>query len=120
MTYYDKVKSPFCRNRFELYKEYMKDYIQGEPHEYLGLTKSQYDLLLTDFELFNRLMYYITDLIKNSKVTMIDGIPYRTRRNKLVPINLTWLGKITTDKTIRDRKNQSKTKRSTTKQKMRI
>lgn len=38
-----------------------------------------------------------------AKMVMIDGKPHRQRRGKMVEIPKEWLGKVTTDKTIRRR-----------------
>lgn len=72
-------------------------------HEYLGLTESLYLLLINDEDNFFKLMRSYWRLTKSSSVKMIDGLPYRLRRGKWVPINLDWLGQITTKKTIRNR-----------------
>lgn len=41
-----------------------------------------------------------------------DGKSYRVRRGKLVEIPLAWLGKITTEKTIRNRPSKQKNKQA--------
>lgn len=39
----------------------------------------------------------------STQVTMIDGVPHRLRRGKLVPIPAEWFGKVTHKQTIRKR-----------------
>lgn len=43
-----------------------------------------------------------------AKVVMIENIPHRIRRGKLVAIPIEWLGKHTTKTTIRQRKLKAK------------
>ena len=42
------------------------------------------------------------------KLIMIDGIPHRMRRNKLVEIPAEWFKNLTTKQTIRKRKSKKK------------
>jgi hypothetical protein len=39
-------------------------------------------------------------------LVMIDGVPHRERRGKLVVIPAEWFGKVTTDQTIRKRRSK--------------
>ena len=106
MTYFEIVSQQFntVRPSLKQYRESWKQYNSEITfHEYLGLTESLYLLLINDEDNFFKLMRSYWRLTKISSVKMIDGLPYRLRRGKWVPINLDWLGQITTKKTIRNR-----------------
>lgn len=46
------------------------------------------------------------------KLIMVDGLPHRMRRGKLVAIPLKWFNVVTTRQTIRKRKKQAKHNKS--------
>lgn len=94
----------YIRN-FAQYKElYYSEQRSEKLHEFLGLTYSQLKLYYDDVDGFCILFSHMRRLRKNRKVTLIDGLPYRTRREKLVIIPIQWLGVIPTKKTKRMRK----------------
>lgn len=106
MTYFEIVSQQFNKVRpsLKMYKEnWKKENSEIEFHEYLGLTSSLYTLLITNEENFFKLMSSYWRLTTSSNIKLIDGLPHRLRRGKWVPINLDWLGQITTRKTIRNR-----------------
>ena len=111
--YFSKVTQVYCRIRPSL-KEYKTEWKSSKSelqfHEFLGLTESQHNLLITEEDLFFRLMRNYTNLIRNPKLTFIDGIPHRTRRGKLVPLNIEWLGQYPSSYTMRKRLSQMTTK----------
>lgn len=47
-----------------------------------------------------------------AKVAIIDGVAHRVRRGKLVAIPEEWVGRHTTKKTIRQRKNRAAAKKT--------
>jgi hypothetical protein len=49
-----------------------------------------------------------------SKPTMVDGVPHRMRRGKLVPIPPEWLGKVTSHQTIAARADARRVRRTNT------
>lgn len=51
-----------------------------------------------------------------SKLILVDGVPHRVRRGKLVPIPPEWLGKCTSHQTIADRARARAVRRTNTKQ----
>lgn len=51
-----------------------------------------------------------------SKPVMVDGVPHRTRRGKLVPIPPEWVGKVTSKQTIAKRADARRVRRTNTKQ----
>ena len=107
--YFEIVSKQFNKVRPSLkqYKEAWKQDKSEIPfHEYLGLTESLYSLLINNEDNFFKLMQSYHRLTESNSVKMIEGLPHRNRRGKWVPINLDWLGQITTDKTIRDRKTK--------------
>lgn len=106
MTYFEIVSQQFNKFRpsLKMYKEnWKKENSEIEFHEYLGLTSSLYTLLITNEENFFKLMTSYWRLTTSSNIKLIDGLPHRLRRGKWAPINLDWLGQITTRKTIRNR-----------------
>lgn len=46
-----------------------------------------------------------------AKMVLVDGVPHRMRRGKLVPIPKEWVGRHTTPKTIRQRKRTAEYRR---------
>lgn len=108
-TYFEIVSAQFNVKRPNL-KDYKIEWKSLKTsisfNEYLGLTQSQYALLQSSEDNFFKLMVHYHRLVVAPGVKMIDGIPYRMRRGNWVPINLNWLGQITTRLTKARRKSR--------------
>lgn len=97
------------RKQFKMFKDQYKSQPQTiELYEFLGLTKSQYNIYLTNIFQCVKLLLILKHRWnkENSKLILVDGIPHRNRRGKVVPIPLEWFGRFTYEQNIRERKSK--------------